>query len=357
MTLAKAESFHPWVISIVGPAIDPEAFHAANSPDGAWQEWTEALLKALRSKWRVGVCLLKSSEPELNLLQKRSPYAEDDLLVVLGEVKAPSMRLVCLESVNQVPIWQNDKTEAQTWQAMISPSPLPQTGFAHFLRADIQGLVSAMADALAALVAKVPLNGLILAGGYSRRMQEDKALLHYHGVSQLAHSYALLSSVCSQVLISCREDQAEMDWPLDPVLPALPWTYDRIPNLGPLGGILTAMMTHPQAAFLVIAVDLPWLDLATLAHLIQARRPLGPATAFLSSSDGLPEPLCAIYEPRMRERLFGFWGQGIICPRKALIHSATHLLALPEAFRLDNANTPSDFEAITNALNERREIC
>ncbi|MBT9547188.1 MAG: NTP transferase domain-containing protein [Candidatus Sericytochromatia bacterium] len=352
MKLATAESFHPWVISIVGPAFGSSVELAANPRDAAWQAWTQALLKALRTRWRVGVNILNPVEPEPNILQKRSPYAEDDLLVIFGEVKDPPLRLICLDLEPQASTRLHDKAEPQTWQAVISPEGLPQTDPPHFLRADIQGLVSAIAEALAAHVAHVPLIGLVLAGGYSRRMQQDKAQLNYHGQSQLAHSYALLSNVCSQVLISCREDQAEKDWPLDPALPALPWSYDRFHNLGPVGGILTAMMTHPHAAFLVIAVDLPWLDLATLSHLIQARRPLGPATAFLSRSDALPEPLCAIYEPRMRERLFGFWGLGMLCPRKALIHSATHLLALPEAFRLDNANTPADFEAISKALSQ-----
>jgi molybdopterin-guanine dinucleotide biosynthesis protein A len=285
----------------------------------------------------------KMGDPELNLLQRRSPFAEDDLLVILGEVKDPTLRLICQESDIQSTDWPNENPELLTWQAMISPNLLPQNGFTHFLRSDIQGLVTAMADALATHVAKTPLYGLILAGGFSRRMQRDKACLNYSGESQLAHSYALMSSVCSRVLISCREEQAEMEWPLDPALPALPWLYDRIPNLGPLGGILTAMITHPHAAFLVIAVDLPRLDVATLAHLIQARRPLGPATAFLSSSDGLPEPLCAIYEPRMRERLFAFWGLGIACPRKALLHSATHLVALPRSLSLGQCQYPRRF--------------
>lgn len=353
MTLAKADNFHPWVISIVGPAFSSSDGDSANPTDAAWQEWSEALLKALRTRWRVGVCFLNPTAHEPNLLQQRSPFADDDLLVIFGAVTAPKLRLVCLESGMQASDGAHSNTDPLTWQAIISPSLLPQSGISHFLRSDIQGLVLAMTDALASHVAQVPLYGLILAGGYSRRMQQDKALLNYHGQSQLAQSYTLLSSVCSQVLISCREDQAEKEWPLDPALPALPWLYDRIHNLGPLGGILTAMMAHPQAAFLVVAVDLPWLDLATLAHLIQARRPLGPATAFVSSSDGLPEPLCAIYEPRMRERLFGFWGLGIVCPRKALIHSSTHLVALPEAFRLNNANTPADFEAISKAMDQQ----
>ena len=47
----------------------------------------------------------------------------------------------------------------------------------------------------------------------------------------------------------------------------------------------------------MLACDLPLLDAATLEHLLRARDPRRAATAYRSSHDGLPEPLCAIYEP------------------------------------------------------------
>ena len=58
--------------------------------------------------------------------------------------------------------------------------------------------------------------------------------------------------------------------------------------------------------------------------------------------NGLPEPLCAIYEPRFRERLFAFLGAGIHCPRKAMLNSWVELLIPPEAESLANANTPEE---------------
>jgi len=336
--LAKADSFHPWVIAVEG----------GEGP--AWEKWQEDLRVGLEKLGRVvGFLSLTKDSPEVNLMARRAPFLDCDLLLIVGKVQDPLIRLYCSDRETDAPPL-SDRDRA--WTAQIgtarSEGTAPQQPI--FGREDLQGLLCALGDVLATRLAETPLYGLILAGGHSRRMQQDKALIHYHGQSQLVHSYQLLSHLCQTVLIACRESQAEQDWPLFPELPALPWSYDRIPDLGPLGGILTAMMAHPHAAFLVVAVDLPWLDLATLAHLIQVRKPLGPATAYLSSSDGLPEPLCAIYEPRMRERLFAFWGLGLTCPRKALIHSATHLVPLPEAFRLDNANTPDDFAAISRAL-------
>ena len=67
-----------------------------------------------------------------------------------------------------------------------------------------------------------------------------------------------------------------------------------------------------------------------------------PATAYRSSHDGLPEPLCAIYEPRSarpspRSR------QGKHCPRKFLLQAGTHLLEEPNPRALDNINTPKEY--------------
>ena len=47
----------------------------------------------------------------------------------------------------------------------------------------------------------------------------------------------------------------------------------------------------------MLACDLPFLADETLRHLIEHRDPSRLATAYRSSHDGLPEPLCAIWEP------------------------------------------------------------
>ena len=61
--------------------------------------------------------------------------------------------------------------------------------------------------------------------------------------------------------------------------------------------------THAHAYWLVLACDLPFLDAETLRHLLRSRVVARAATAYRSSYDGLPEPLCAIWEPRTREPL------------------------------------------------------
>jgi molybdopterin-guanine dinucleotide biosynthesis protein A len=84
--------------------------------------------------------------------------------------------------------------------------------------------------------------------------------------------------------------------------------------------------------------------------LIRARRPQRLATAFRSSHDGLPEPLCAIYEPASRKPLLDHVTSGKHCPRKFLIQSDVELLDEPNPRALDNVNTPQEHGDALGAL-------
>jgi molybdopterin-guanine dinucleotide biosynthesis protein A len=182
-----------------------------------------------------------------------------------------------------------------------------------------------------------PLNGLLLAGGASTRMQCDKAALEYHGRPQLHWAYDLLRSHCERVYVSVRPDQVN-----DPVRSRLPQIVDRHAGIGPIAGIAAAQAEHPDAAWLVMACDLPFVSEQTLQDLIARRNPSQVASAFRSSSDALPEPLCAIYEPASRAAILESIEFGRNCPRKFLINSGIALLELPDPAALDNVNTPQD---------------
>jgi molybdopterin-guanine dinucleotide biosynthesis protein A len=78
---------------------------------------------------------------------------------------------------------------------------------------------------------------------------------------------------------------------------------------------------------------------------VAARDPARIATAFRSACDGLPEPLCAIYEPAARERLKAFVARGVLCPRKALIESSVLLLDPADGRALENVNRPDEYRS------------
>ncbi|MEQ1581298.1 MAG: NTP transferase domain-containing protein [Steroidobacteraceae bacterium] len=190
-----------------------------------------------------------------------------------------------------------------------------------------------------------PVFGLILAGGMSRRMQTDKAALEIQGKQQLERAFELASGVCEKTFVSVRADQLN-----DPLRSRFPTIVDQKDGLGPIGGISSAQAAHPEAAWLVLACDLPFLTTATLKYLLGNRDPAKPATAFISTSDGLPEPLCAVWEPSSRESVAAWIASGKTCPRKFLINSATHLLKQPDPQALDNVNTPDELSAAMNVL-------
>ena len=192
-----------------------------------------------------------------------------------------------------------------------------------------------------------PIYGLLLSGGASQRMQRDKAHVEYRGEPQLLRAWRLLAEVTDQAFVSVREDQRG-----DPLRAGLPMLIDSYDSIGPAAGILSAQDAHPDAAWLVLACDLPLLDQAALQTLLAGRDPAAEATAFLSRHDGLPEPLCAIWEPASHALLLQRYQAGEYCPRKALIRSNTTLLP-PPGEALDNINTPADLEQMRSAVEAR----
>jgi len=184
--------------------------------------------------------------------------------------------------------------------------------------------------------------GLVLAGGKSRRMGRDKALLVRDGETQLARAVALLQRHVSRVFVSTRADQAA-----DEERGKFEQIVDRYDNLGPMAGILSAMDKNADVAWLVVACDLPNIDDDTITGLLDRHAEANPFTAYVSSYDSLPEPLCAIYGVGSRSLVDDFVAEGIHCPRKMLIRSDTALLEQPHADALDNINTPEDLAGST----------
>jgi molybdenum cofactor guanylyltransferase len=186
-----------------------------------------------------------------------------------------------------------------------------------------------------------PLRALVLAGGRSTRMGRDKAALDYSGRSQLERAVELLQPLAASVHVSVRADQSS-----DPLRSRFPQIVDHDSVEGPAAGIHAAQLHDAGAAWLVVACDLPQLDPATLQYLIAHRDTSRTATAFRSSHDGLPEPLCAIYEPASAPALESLLASGRNCPRKFLINSDTLLLDQPTPEALDNVNTPDELAAV-----------
>ena len=140
------------------------------------------------------------------------------------------------------------------------------------------------------------LHGLILAGGQSRRMGHDKAMISYHGVPQYAYLGSLLEGLGIPPHLSARADQVEK-WK-----PSIPCIADRYEDKGPLGGILSAHLAQPEVAWLVVACDYAYLTEKSLKQLVETRDVESDVTAFVSPFDGGIEGLLGIWERKGMEK-------------------------------------------------------
>lgn len=124
-----------------------------------------------------------------------------------------------------------------------------------------------------------------MAGGRSRRMGRDKALLPWEGATLLDHSVRRLRRVCDRVFILCGPDK-RYD------LRGLPVIVDAARDAGPLAGLVAGLRALGDEPGLFLAVDLPHVPVPLLAALLE--RATG-YDAVVPISEAGPEPLCAVY--------------------------------------------------------------
>lgn len=297
--------------------------------------------------WRARI-----DAPAWDARERRAALSDCDLILAEGRPSADRPGLLVLDGAIQGNL--PDSGNAYATESAAGPSLMACIGADRpaGLPPGIPVIPADRPEALAALVLErlraraAPLYGLVLGGGRSERMGTDKASLAYHGGKpQTRRCLDLLEPLCARSFVSCRAEQAG-----DPAFAGLPQIHDAFLDFGPMGGILSALRAHPGAAFLVIACDLPFLDAATLDALARGRDPQRAATAFAGPQNGLPEPLCAIYEPRAYARALQLLGQGVDCPRKFILNSSSALLAAPDARALRNVNDPGDYREALASL-------
>jgi len=187
------------------------------------------------------------------------------------------------------------------------------------------------------------LYGLVLAGGRSRRLGRDKATLVYKGQLQIDRHIGVLKRFCEQVFLSVREDQ-EYLVNAEPII-------DRMGEIGPLGGILSAFFYHRDKNWLVVGVDMPFVNLFTIKELVEARDPAKNATCF-RARDGGPEPLCTIYENKFKDVLLKGAKSGERSPKRILAEhqSVINLIDPKDVSALDTVVTAEDYLEAQNRL-------
>lgn len=192
-----------------------------------------------------------------------------------------------------------------------------------------------------------PIKAIVLAGGKSQRMGVDKSQINYHdNITQEKYVADICKGLGLDTYISksFNYQHSEVD--------GYPVIKDRLVDMGPLGAIISAFMTDPNCAWLVLACDLPLINKDSILNLLNHRHISKSATAYRSASQPWPEPLITIYEPRIYERILKFMSLGYACPRKVLINSETELVLTNDTDSIMNANTPAERDEALKILRD-----
>ena len=188
-----------------------------------------------------------------------------------------------------------------------------------------------------------PFAAVLLAGGRSTRMKQDKALLHWHGQDLwLAQLHKLQALGASRVLLSCRREQ--------PLFPGDGVEIIHDPeevDEGPLGAI-TRCLERVQMPLLVLAVDMPWMTAAFLREYLVPHDEVQKGKFFRGPHGD--ETLAGLYVPAMlplmqaalRDKHLAL--QPIIEASVKSGHANTLPMTDEQAPFFRNANTPHDLK-------------
>lgn len=177
--------------------------------------------------------------------------------------------------------------------------------------------------------------GAVLAGGRSRRMGADKALVPVGGVAMARRvADALAGGGCHRV-VAVGGDARGLGGLGIHVLP------DAWPGEGPLGAIAVAMgeARDEGASVLVAACDLPWLDAATVRVLRSAASASGATVVCAHSTRR--EPLCSLWTPASFDAVGSAFARGARAVQSVLDELAVVDVDVDPA-ALRNANEPTD---------------
>jgi molybdopterin-guanine dinucleotide biosynthesis protein A len=185
------------------------------------------------------------------------------------------------------------------------------------------------------------ISGVVLAGGQSRRLGRNKALEKIGGVPLIERAVGALGQLSDDLVIVTN----------DPALYGglgARLIGDVWPGMGSLGGIYSGLREARYERALVVACDMPFLNLSLLRFMVELAQDYD---VIIPRFDGYLEPLHAIYsraclgpiEAQLAEadlRIINFLSQ----VRVYYLDEATLGAYDPQHLSLFNVNTPADLK-------------
>ena len=204
---------------------------------------------------------------------------------------------------------------------------------------------------------QTPVTGVILAGGKSRRMGENKALMRIGEDSLIGHVIRRMRLVTDELLLITNS-------PAEYAHLNLPMHADIIPNTGALGGVYTGLTFASHDAVLCVACDSPFLEPKLLTYLVSVLGEYDAVMPYtceeiavrnLSHSNNTAritlQTLCAAYSKRCLPIIELMLQESEL--RVHALHERAHIKRVspevwqqydPDGMSFFNINTPEDFD-------------
>jgi molybdopterin-guanine dinucleotide biosynthesis protein A len=134
----------------------------------------------------------------------------------------------------------------------------------------------------------LPTRGFIVAGGQSRRIGRDKALLPFGDSTLIQHAIVRTREVTKDVRILCGPRSRYQEF-------GVPVIEDEICGVGPLSGLYAALFSASvdgRERIVWLGVDLPLVPSEFLSSLLAG---LDRADVVMARTSRGPEPLCAAF--------------------------------------------------------------
>ncbi|HLY95662.1 MAG TPA: molybdenum cofactor guanylyltransferase [Sideroxyarcus sp.] len=181
---------------------------------------------------------------------------------------------------------------------------------------------------------------LILAGGDSRRMGQDKAALVLDGKTLLQRVTATMQSIFPKVIVSVRQPRSGME---------LPQVCDEQVSSGPLAGLVAGLAQADTPWVFAVACDMPFVTRAVVIHLAALRNGF---QAVVPVVGGYNQPLAAFYAASALETMRACLAAGDKSLRGALENLKVRYVSEAELREYDpqlrsffDLDTPQDFQA------------
>jgi molybdopterin-guanine dinucleotide biosynthesis protein A len=151
--------------------------------------------------------------------------------------------------------------------------------------------------------------GIILCGGQSLRMGEDKGLLKMKEKNWAEHAYNKLRQLDIPVVISVNNNQlADYSSIFNPE--QLTVDHANLHIKGPLCGVLSVHLQYPEQDLFVLACDILNMEYVMIEFLYRIFYTDQASEAYLFLNDKEPEPLCAIYKAVALKHIYQMYISG-----------------------------------------------